>query len=57
VVNGKEGKKFVCKRGLQRGGSLSPLLFVLVVNVFRRILDIGKKRGLIEGLVIPILIL
>ena len=43
IVNGVEGRKFICKRSFRQGDPLSPLHFVLVVDVFSRILNKGKE--------------
>lgn len=50
LVNGIEGRKFVCKRGLRQGDPLSPLLFVLVADVFARMLLRSKEKMDIRGL-------
>lgn len=50
LVNGKEGRKFVCKKGLRQGDPLSPLLFVLVANVFTKMVHLGKHNNFIQGL-------
>jgi retron-type reverse transcriptase len=35
LLNGTSGKQFKCKRGVRRGDSLSPLLFVLAVDLLQ----------------------
>lgn len=50
LVNGVEGRKFHCKRGLRQGDPLSPLLFVLVADVFTKMINLGKYRNEIRGL-------
>lgn len=50
LVNDVKGRKFHCKRGLHQGGPLSPYLFILVADVFTRIIYKGKDHNLIQGL-------
>lgn len=50
LINGIEGRKFLCKHGLRQGDPLSPFLFNLVADVFSRIINCGKNCNLVQGL-------
>ncbi len=48
LLNGTPGKVFPCKRGLRQGDPLSPLLFLLCIDVLFRML-----HGAFENKVLP----
>jgi hypothetical protein len=49
LLNGLPGKKFYCKRGVRQGDPLSPLLFVLVVDLLQAILNSAMQQDLISA--------
>ncbi|CAL1392585.1 unnamed protein product [Linum trigynum] len=49
LVNGEASGYFSSKRGLRQGDSLSPCLFILVMEVLSGILRTLQSRGLVEG--------
>jgi hypothetical protein len=49
LLNGLPGKKFYCRRGVRQGDPLSPLLFVLAVDLLQSILNKAMMQGLIEA--------
>jgi hypothetical protein len=53
LLNGVPGKVFHCKRGVRQGDPLSPLLFVLAVDLLQSILNKAKDLGLLI-LMIPL---
>jgi hypothetical protein len=53
LVNGVPGRKFKCKRGVRQGDPLSPLLFLLGVELLQYVINDLKERGLIK-LPIPV---
>jgi hypothetical protein len=48
LLNGTPGKFFHCKRGVRRGDPLSPLLFVIAVDLLQSIINDASSRGLIS---------
>ncbi|XP_020967701.1 uncharacterized protein LOC107616438 [Arachis ipaensis] len=52
LVNGSPSKPFNMERGLRQGDPLSPLLFVLVVDVLHRMLGKAVKNGRIAPLLV-----
>ena len=50
IVNSKEGGSFETGKGLQQGDPLSPILFNLVVDVLKRMLQKANNAGLVKGL-------
>lgn len=50
MVNDSEGREFQCKRGLRQRDPISPLLFVLVANVFTRIINLDKEHNVVQNL-------
>ena len=48
--NGLPTKPFRMKRGLIQGDPLSPVLFVLVADVFNKMLGRAKEIGIFEGI-------
>jgi hypothetical protein len=49
LVNGSPERFFSCSRGLRQGDPLSPLLFLLVMEVLSRMLRKVEVEGLIRG--------
>ena len=49
LVNGSPEGFFSCSRGLRQGDPLSPLLFLLVMEVLSRMLSKVEEEGLIQG--------
>jgi hypothetical protein len=48
LLNGVPRKVFHCKRGVRQGDPLSPLLFVLAVNLLQCIINKAKDLGLLS---------
>jgi len=49
LVNGSPTDFFSASRGLQQGDPLSPLLFLLVMEVVTRMIGAASNAGLISG--------
>jgi hypothetical protein len=49
LINGEATKTFSCERGLRQGCSLSPLLFILVLEGLSILLKLKQAEGLIKG--------
>jgi hypothetical protein len=48
LLNGVPGKVFHCRRGVRQGDLLSPLLFVLTVDLLQSIVNKAKDMGLLR---------
>jgi hypothetical protein len=48
LMNAVAGKQFHCKRGVKQGDLLSPLLFVLTVDLLQSIINEAKDLGLLK---------
>ena len=49
LVNGSPTEFFSASRGIRQGDPLSPLLFLLVMEVFTRMIEAGSSAGLVSG--------
>jgi hypothetical protein len=45
LLNGVPGKVFHCRRGVRQGDSLSPLLFVLAIDLLQCLVNKAKDMG------------
>ena len=50
LINGQSDRCILSKRGLRQGDPLSPLLFVVVVDAFTKLLELAISSALIKGL-------
>jgi hypothetical protein len=48
LLNGVPGKTFHCKRGVRQGDPLSPLLFVLAVDLLQSIINKARQQNLLQ---------
>ena len=48
LLNGIPGKTFICKRGVRKGGALSPLLFVFAADLRQTILNKACRAGVLK---------
>jgi hypothetical protein len=49
LLNGVPGKSFLCKRGVRQGDPLSPLLFVIVVDLLQCIINKAANMGVFSA--------
>lgn len=50
LLNGRPGREIVHRRGVRQGDSLSPLVFILAMEVLGRLFKTTQSDGLIRGL-------
>jgi hypothetical protein len=50
LLNGIPGESILHRRGLRQGGPLSPMLFILVMDVLNRMFTRASKVGLLQPL-------
>ena len=48
LINGSPSSPFKLERGLQQGDPLSPFLFILVAEIFNRMVHKAKEIGVVE---------
>lgn len=48
LLNGVPGKVFHCRRGVRQGDPLSPLIFVLAVDLLQSVINKAKDLGLLK---------
>ena len=49
LLNGVPGRQFFCKRGVRQGDPLSPLLFVLAVDILQSAINKAFRNNLIAA--------
>jgi hypothetical protein len=47
ILNGVPGRKFKCRRGVHQGDPLSPLIFVLAVELLQILINTAAPQGLL----------
>lgn len=50
LLNGSPGNVIMHRRGLRQGDPLSPMLFVLVMDVLSSLFNLAESRGLLQDL-------
>ncbi|WVZ96579.1 hypothetical protein U9M48_042196 [Paspalum notatum var. saurae] len=50
LVNGMPGRKILHRRGVRQGDSLFPMLFILAMDAFNRLVDRAGRRGILSKL-------
>jgi hypothetical protein len=50
VLNGSPGDRIAHRRGLRQGDPLSPMLFVMVMDVLNSLFRAAESRGLLQSL-------
>ncbi|WVZ83395.1 hypothetical protein U9M48_030553 [Paspalum notatum var. saurae] len=48
LLNGRPGQKIIHRRGVRQGDSLSPMLFILAMDAFNRLLFSAGRRGILS---------
>jgi hypothetical protein len=51
LMNGKPGRKITHLRGLRQGDPLSPMLFILAIGPFQRIIERAIQSGILSQIV------
>lgn len=50
LLNGSQGSSFSHKRGVRQGDPLSPMLFILAIDLLQKMLDLTTQNGILTPL-------
>lgn len=53
LLNGQQGPPIIHRRGVRQGDSLSPMLFILAMDILHRLFLKARADGVIRGLQLP----
>lgn len=53
LVNGEQGDLILHQRGLRQGDPLSPMLFILVMDILNSLISYASREGLLQPLAVP----